>query len=249
MIKKPALFLSICCLFFLNNYMGAQTKDTLLEQALHFFETRHLNTDYINASVRLLQQVIDSDSNNLTAHYKLAQVYYTIADHASTKQEKLLYFNKGIDYAQKAIRIDANSVWAHLWYLANLGAATQLKGVFSSLASVAEVKKELELMLELDPQNVWVLNAQANLLYELPGILGGDLDKSIAVLQKAIGIDPNYSILYITLANVYIKKKNYDNARLCLNQVLALENPSPLADYLIDDKPNALKLLRRLRHK
>ncbi|MBS4015339.1 MAG: tetratricopeptide repeat protein [Candidatus Latescibacteria bacterium] len=229
--------------------LNAQTGDTLINQALQLFETRHLNEDNTDESARILEKTLQTEPDNLTALYKLSQIYYTIADHAPTKQEKLHCFNKGIDYAQKAIRIDSGSVWAHFWYMANLGAATQLKGIFSSLASVSEVKREINLVLKLDPVNVWALNAQANVYYELPGILGGDLDKSIEILQRAIAIDPNYSILYISLANVYIKKKDYRNARFYLNQVLTLENPHPLADYVIDDKPNALKLLRQIQGK
>jgi tetratricopeptide (TPR) repeat protein len=227
----------------------AQMGDTLINQALQLFETRHLNANNTDASARILEKVLQTEPDNLTTHYKLAQVYYTIADHASTKQEKLHFFNKGIDYAQKAIRIDSSSVWAHFWYMANLGAATQLKGIFSSLASVSEVKREIGLILKLDPLNVWALNAQANVYYELPGILGGDLDKSIEILRRAIAIDQTYSILYISLANVYIKKKDYHNARFYLNQVLTLGNPHPLADYVIDDKPNAMRLLQQIHGK
>jgi tetratricopeptide (TPR) repeat protein len=223
--------------------------DSIIDKALQLFETRYENLANITTSAQMLEDVIKTDSGNLAANYKLSQVYYTIADHAQTKQEKLHYFDKGIEMGRKAMQIDNNSVWAHFWYMANLGAATQLKGIFNSLASVSEVKKEIDIVLRLDPANVWALNAKANIYYELPGILGGDCNKSIEILNRAIQIDSGYSILYISLAKVYIKKKDYTNARINLNKVLTFQNPWPLADYIIDDKPNAVKLLEQIKDK
>ncbi len=233
-------------LFFLFLAQAPQEIIDPLGQALHLFETRHLNSENISTSARMLEQVIQGEPDNIVVLYKLSQIYYTIADHAQDKSQKLYYFDKGIEYARRAIRLDSNSLWSHFWYMANLGAATQLRGIFSSIASVSEIKKELAIILELEPHNVWVLNAQANLLSELPGILGGNLDKAIEVLQRAISLDSNYSILYVSLAQVYIKKKDYHNARQYLGQVLTLGNPYPMADYIIDDKPNALKILKQI---
>lgn len=246
-MKKSFLIHSIFTIILLTNNLFSE--DTLISKALHLFETRWENPAYLNQSAQILESVILKDSNNLLAHYKLAQIYYTIADRTLSRSEKLNYFEQGLNYAKKAIAIDSNSVWAHFWYMANLGGATQLRGIFSSLASISEVKKELDLMLKLDPNNVWVLNAQANYYMELPAFLGGDLNKSIDLASHALKLNPNYTILYITLAKAYIKKKDYTQARLYLKQILDIKNPYPLADYLIDDRPTAIKLLEQIKDK
>jgi tetratricopeptide (TPR) repeat protein len=85
--------------------------------------------------------------------------------------------------------------------------------------------------------------------YELPGILGGDLNKSIKFLKKALEVDTNYSMAYVTLGKSYIRKKNYNEARLYLNKVLSLANGWPVADFVMDDKPEATKLLKDIEGK
>lgn len=236
----------IVLLLVLTPLLVNNPSDSLINQAIQLFETRHLNSNNINLSAEILANLTKREPDNLVANYKLSQIYFTIGDHTSNKSEKIKYFDLGLTYAKKALAIDSNSVWAHFWYLANLGALTQQKGVFSSLTAVSEVKKEIETVLRLDPNNVWALNAQANVYYELPKILGGDLDKSIEILNRALAIDSNYSILYVSIAKAYIKKRDFSRARFYLNKLLSLTNPWPLADYLIDDKPTGLKLLKEI---
>lgn len=229
--------------------VASMTSDSLINYAVHLFETRHLNSNNIYISEKILRELTQKETNNLIANYKLSQIYFTLADRSLNMSEKIKYFTLGLEYAQKAIAIDSGSVWAHFWYLANFGALTQQKGIFNSLSAVSEVKKRIETLLRLDYNNVWSLNAQANIYYELPKVLGGNVDKSIEILNRALTIDSNYSILYISIAKSYIKKKNFSKAKFYLHKLLSLENPWPIADYIIDHKPTALKLLKEIEAK
>ncbi|MEO0091244.1 MAG: hypothetical protein ABIK61_00835 [candidate division WOR-3 bacterium] len=239
----------IALLLALTHLLFNTTSDSLINQAIQLFETRHLNSNNINLSAEILANLTKREPNNLVANYKLSQIYFTIGDHVSNKSEKIKYFDLGLSYAKKALAIDSNSVWAHFWYLANLGALTQLKGVFSALAEVSEVKNEIETVLRFDSNNVWALNAQANFYYELPKVLGGNVDRSVEILNRALAIDSNYSTLYVSIAKAYIKKRNFSQAKFYLNKLLSLEKPWPLADYIIDDKPTGLKLLKEIEGK
>lgn len=232
--------------------MLAQTtlpNDTIINKAIQLFETRHLNSSNIHMSANMLEQALQNDPNNLRINYTLAQIYYTIGDHKEQKSEKLENYYKGLNYGKKAMQLDNNCALAHFWYMANLGQISQIKGIFNSLTSVGEVKKEIDIVLKLDPNNVMAYNAKAMIYYELPGILGGDVNKSILYLKKALEINPNYSMVYVSLAKCYIRKKDYKTARAYLNQVLALENGWPEADFVIDDKPEAIKLLKQIENK
>jgi tetratricopeptide (TPR) repeat protein len=115
--------------------------------------------------------------------------------------------------------------------------------------SKVDIKKEIDIVLKLDPSNAMAYNAKATIYYELPGILGGDVNKSILYLKKALEIDSNYSMAYVSLGKCYIRKKDYKTARSYLNQVLALANGWPVADFVIDDKPEAIKLLKQIENK
>jgi tetratricopeptide (TPR) repeat protein len=227
----------------------ASINNTPVDSAVKLFETRHLNPTYLLTSANMLEQALHDDTINVYINYVLSQVYYTIADHAEQKKDKLDNYYKGLRYGKKAIQLDYNCASAHFWYMACLGRISLLKGIFNSLVSVGESKKEIDIALNLDPNNVMAYNAKAMIYYELPGILGGDVNKSILFLKRAIEIDSNYSMAYVTLGKCYIRKKNYKTAQIYLNKVLALQNGWPVADFIMDDKPEAIQLLKDIEGK
>ncbi|OGC41452.1 hypothetical protein A2Y85_05875 [candidate division WOR-3 bacterium RBG_13_43_14] len=87
------------------------------------------------------------------------------------------------------------------------------------------------------------------LFYELPGIFGGDLNKSLEALNRGIEIDSNYTLLYVDMAKVLVKKKEYERARWFLNYALSIDNPSYPADHILDDRPEAEQLLKEIKDK
>jgi Tfp pilus assembly protein PilF len=68
-------------------------------------------------------------------------------------------------------------------------------------------------------------------------------------LNKGIALDSNYTLLYVDMAKVYIKKKNYEKARWYLNRALEITTPTYEADHVLDDKPEALALLEEIKDK
>jgi tetratricopeptide (TPR) repeat protein len=229
--------------------LSAQSSGSLIDEAITLYETRHIDAANLAASRGILQGVVDSEPENQRALYELAKVCYLLGDEAETKDEKLDLYNQGMDYAKRAKKIDDDSAAAHFWYLVNLGRVGQTKGILHSLGSVPEFKREVDKVLKIDPEHTGALDAQAMLYYELPGILGGNLDKSIESLNRAIALDSNYTLLYVDMAKVNIKQKEYETARWYLNRALQIENPTYEADHVLDDKPDALKLLKEIEGK
>lgn len=229
--------------------LTAQDTDSLIDKANELYETRHLNAENLEESRDILQGIVDSEPDNVRALYELSKVYYQLGDEAETKDEKLKLYNTGKEYGKKAKKIDDNSAQSHFWYMVNLGRIGQTKGVLHSLGSVPEIKKEIDKVLKIDSMHTGALDARAMLYYELPGLLGGNLNKSIEALNKGIELDSNYALLYVDMGKVYIKKKDYEKARWYLNKVLEIENPTYEADYLLDDKPEALDLLEEIKDK
>jgi tetratricopeptide (TPR) repeat protein len=216
-----------------------------IDSAVALYKTRHIRAENLKESAKILQNVLSSDSNNLQANYELSKVYSLLGDDAKTKEGKVLFYNKGVDYSKKAIKIDDNSEWAHLWYMANTGKLGQLKGILNAVNIIPEIKKEIEKILQINPNSVEGLDARAALYYELPGFLGGNLNKSMEDLNKAIAIDSNNTTILIDIGKVYIKKKDYKKAILYLQKVLDILNPTDEAGYVLSDKPNAIKLLNK----
>ncbi|MDD5528414.1 MAG: hypothetical protein PHX21_00110 [bacterium] len=219
-----------------------------VDSAVTLYKTRHIRVDNLRGSAEILQNVLNSDSNNLRANYELSKVYSLLGDDAKTKEGKILFYNKGVECAKKAVKIDDNSEWAHLWYMANTGKLGQLKGIVNAMNIVPEIKKEIEKMLQINPNSVEALDARAALYYELPGFLGGNLNKSIEDLNKAILIDSNNTTLYVDIGKAYIKKKDYKKASVYLQKVIDMLNPTDEAGYVLSDKPSAVKLLDKIKN-
>ena len=231
----------------LTAMVWAQNVDSLIDHAVELYETRHLESANLDQSAAILEGIVDDDPENVRALYELSKVCFLLGDKAEEKDAKLKLFYRGRDYGEMAIELDEESTDAHFWYMVNVGRVGQTKGVLNSLVLVPTVREEIETVLELDPEHTGALDAQAMLYYELPGLLGGNLNKSMEALNKGIALDSNYTLLYVDMAKVYIKKKNYEKARWYLNRALEITTPTYEADHVLDDKPEALELLEEIK--
>ena len=239
----------VLAIFFAVGLGLAQDSDSLVEQAIKLYQTRHLDRSNLNASAQLLEKIVNAEPENLKALYEYSRVCYLLGDEAKDKKEKLHFYKMGIELGKRAKKIDDHCAEAHFWYLVNLGRMGQTKGVLNSLGLVPKIKREIDKVLKLDSLHTGALDARAMLYYELPGLLGGDLNKSIEALNKALRIDSSYTVLYVDMARVYMKKKNYERARWFLNRVLEIEEPRYEADYILHDRPEAIRLLKEIEQK
>jgi len=228
---------------------GAQDSNARIDQAVQLYETRHLDIANLTKSYDILKELVATDSLNCRALYEFSKVHYIFGDKAVTKKDKLNYYQKGAEWARRAIKVNDQSARSHFWYMVHLGRIGQTKGVLNSLGLVPDIKREINRTLELDPRHTGALDARAMLYYELPGLFGGDLNKSLTALNQGIAIDSNYTILYVDMARVLIKKKDFEKARWFLNRCLSVMNPTYPADFAIDDKPDAEKLLKDIEKK
>ena len=104
----------------------------------------------------------------------------------------------------------------------------------------------LKKTLKLNPKHIGALEGLGVYYHRLPGYAGGSSSKAISYLKKAIEIDPYYTVVYIDLSKVYIKKKDYEKARHYLNKILRMKTPTHPADYYLEDRPEAKRLLSKL---
>lgn len=239
--------IAICLV--LVGVVWAQSVDSLIDHAVELYETRHLEAGNLDESAAILEDIVEDNPENVRALYEMAKVCFYLGDRAEEKKVKLDYFNRGRDYGEMAIEVDEEEPEAHFWYMVNVGRVGQTKGVLNSLVLVPTVREEINTVLEIDPEHTGALDAQAMLYYELPGLLGGNLNKSMEALNKGIALDSNYTLLYVDMAKVYIKKKDYEKARWYLSRALEITAPTYEADHVLDDKPEAEALLEEIKDK
>lgn len=223
--------------------------DQRLADADNYYLNRHKDSGYTMKAKNLCDEILKENSSDAQALWRLARLYVLFGDNKSSKDEKISRYEAGKSYAEKAKNIDPKCAEAFFWYGVNIGRVGQTKGVLNSLSLAGPVKEAFEKALSLNSKFAPAMDGLAVWYMEVPGVAGGDLNKSVEYLKKGIGIESNYSLLYVDLAKVYIKQKNYSAAREMLKKCLAITAPYNPGDFYLDDKPEAEKLLKEIEGK
>ncbi len=218
-------------------------------------EGRRVYLDYykdsmnLDRSINMLEEILEKDPNNVEAMILLSRVWLTYGyAKVANDKEKIRVFKNGMELGKKAAELAPNNPDAHFFYVANLGSWGAAHGIIKSLFLLPEIRRGLELTLELNPNHIYGLGMTGVLYYALPSFIGGDLIISEIYLRRAMRLDPNLTILKIYLAKNLIKQDKYDEARIMLKDVIEEDSPSDYADWHIN-KEIAKDLLAKLDKK
>lgn len=196
-----------------------------------------------------LAEAVKADPNVDTL-IALAQVCFIWGDiRARTSEEKLEAYDQGRQAAKRAVELAPKNALAHFWYGTNTGRWGQTKGVLRSLFLLPTVKEEIETVLQLDPNLPAAYSLAGNVYYEVPGLFGGDLDKSEQMFRKGLELNPKFTGMRVGLAKTLIKKGRIPEARRELEAVLDEKAPANLADWTMKDSKQARELLESIKGK
>src|SRR5574341_287034 len=222
---------------------------TKLEKAKVIYFNYYKDSMNLDTSIKILDEVLEFDPKNLQAMIFLSRVWLTYGyTKAPNDEEKIRVFKNGMDVAKKAIQLSPNNPDAHFFYVANLGSWGASHGVLKSLFFLFVIRREVERILELDPDHIYGLGMTGLLYYTLPSFSGGDLHISEIYLRRALRLDPNLTILKIHLAKTLMKQDKYDEATIMLKEVIEEDNPSDHADWHIN-KEIAKNMLAKIENK
>jgi predicted Zn-dependent protease len=178
----------------------------------------------------------------------LAQVSFIWGDiRAETREAKLTAYDRGRAAARRAVDLSPRSVTAHFWYATNTARWGQAKGVLRSLFLLPTIQEEIGIILELDPAFAPVHALAGSVFYEVPGLLGGDLEKAEAAFRKGLGLDPHFTAMRVGLAKTLLQRGRAAEAREELLAVLTEQAPRNRADWSLTDSREARALLESLR--
>ena len=111
------------------------------------------------------------------------------------------------------------------------------------------MKHEIEAVFELDPSFAPGYSLAGNVYYEVPALLGGDLDKAEQMFRKGLALDPKFTGMRVGLAKTLIRKGQRHEARRELQAVLDERTPTNRADWTMKDAKQARELLESLKAK
>ena len=225
---------------------GAASAQSPLAAAVRALADRyHERPARIDTLRPLVTQAAQADPHvdNLLAVAQIAFLYGDVR--ALRPEEKLDAYEQGRQAARRAAEIAPRNGRAHFWYATNAGRWGQTKGVMRSLF-LPEVKRGMETALELDPRFPPAYVLAGTVYYEVPGLFGGDLEKSERLFRTGLEVDGRFTGLRVGLARTLIKRGRIPEARRELQAVLDEKTPSNPADWTLKDSPEARRLLDAL---
>jgi tetratricopeptide (TPR) repeat protein len=195
-------------------------------------------------SEKILKEAIAANPEFSPAYISLAYIKYIRMD-----------FKGCIRLALKVIRqgrynVDiSNYARAHLLYAEAKGMHAYYSGPLAKLFDGVSIMPNLKKAEGLQPYSAAVMYGLGSFYLLAPGIIGVDIDKAKAYMEKAIGIDPLFADAYVRLAQVYRLRGDEGNYAKYLDKALGIDPQNELALdiksgrclFICVEKPKPLK--------
>jgi len=159
-------------------------------------------------------------------HCELANIYYKLA--RLLPDQQVSYLNLCIEHSNQAIYRDPRSGPGFFFKALCLGRLGESKGIFASMDIITPFRENMEAAAAIDPaiDNGGPHRALGRYYYELPWLFGGDVEKSIDHLQKAVDYGPGYWENHFFLAESYFENDQYQLAKTALQKTIELASQS-----------------------
>jgi tetratricopeptide (TPR) repeat protein len=180
----------------------------------------------------------------------LARAWFLFGEErAKTVDDKVAAYARARDHAKRATELAPNNAEAHLWHAITLGTWSQAKGLLSSALALRDLRKEVDIVLRLDPNNIEAHIMAGSIARELPVVLGGSAKEAEEHFKTAQRLDPRLTGVRIELAQLYINTGRFPEARQQLQSVLAERAPTDRPRWTLKEAPRARQMLESIRDK
>lgn len=244
--RRQPLIMAFCFLFVFQVFANDATKG-LLEKAMAA-QKKYQET----SAIELYKQVLKLDSVNFTALYNIAYLYQRqgwLEEGINNEKAKQLYteFKK---YAERAYRHYPNTFEGNVLMA---GAAARMARYLPAKERVHaawDIKKYADIAYKLNPNHADVLHMMAWWNYELQKptwverklsdlLFGGlpkgaSIENAFAFLEKAIKINPNYSVYYYDMGVFFLYKGDNVKAKEYFKRALGMKPNSPEEVQYVD---------------
>ncbi|MBS1795319.1 MAG: hypothetical protein JSS81_15790 [Acidobacteria bacterium] len=212
-------------------------------------DEREVGEDNLATAQERLFELVESDPECAWACGLLSEIYYWSGEYADP-EDKLEFFEAGVEYGKQGVAIDPDSLESNFWLSANYGSYGQEKGIMQSLALVHPIKEAAEKAIELNEAYFYggPWRVLGRLYHKAPGFPFsiGNTKKGIECLEKAVALGPRFFLNRLFLAEACISNRDRAKAREQLEWIVA--TPSNKNHEFEDDgyKRDAEALLEKL---
>lgn len=258
-MKKTTIIFVLLIVFV--TLVQAQSVQELIKKCDEYIEEKF---DNVNA-LKTIEQAYKLDANNFEVLWRMSRAYVDYAEHLPArnnqeKEQQLKLYEKAVEFAEKAIKVNPNSSIGYIRRAIANGRVALFKGVFKSVSLVNSVKADCEKAIQLNNggdihQSValYVLARAHSKVSERPklarsviGLGWGDREEAAKLFERAIKMRPNFIMYRLEAAKNYIEMENYQKAKEHLSVIPNL----PKLDEDDDEyRAEARKLLNEIKNK
>jgi tetratricopeptide (TPR) repeat protein len=233
---KTCCWPSIACVFLLllsckshSNYAppppDKQSAVSDIAKADQFYSQRD-DLKQLEQGIVLLRDAMAADPADYDAAWRLGKFNYYLATHTEGDYRERA-FREGSDAGKTAVKLQPDKPEGHFWLGANYGGSLESETI-SGLASLGDVRKEMETVLKIDEgyQDGSAYMVLGLLDLKAPKIVGGDPQKAVSEMEKGLRFGNNNAFLHFHLAEAYQAVGRSADARQQLSTILSM-TPDP----------------------
>jgi tetratricopeptide (TPR) repeat protein len=145
---------------------------------------------------------IEANPRDFEAAWKLARGCYWLGTNGLPRAERKAALEQGVKAARTAAAVEPKRPEGHFWMAANMGALAESFGMRQGIRYRTPIRESLETVLRLDPSYLQgsADRALGRWYFKVPGLFGGDNQKSEAHLRTALSYNENSVITRLFLA-------------------------------------------------
>ncbi len=198
--------------------------EKIFDTARKLIDERELNDANLEAARDELFAIVGNDSECDWAYGLLSEINYWLGEYAADAEDKLFFFDEGVECGKSGIVINADSLESNFWLAVNSGSFGQEKGIMQSLAMISPIKDAAEKALKLDESYFYggPWRVLGRLYHKAPGFPFsiGSNKKAIECLEKAVNLGPRFFLNRLFLAEAYISNRDKAKAKEHLQWIL-----------------------------
>lgn len=185
------------------------------------------STEGLLESAAMIVKALERSGPSDALSWRLARTYYALGKRSQREAGKH-YFNLCIQNAERTIELNGQSAWGFFFRAICRGKQGQMQGIFRSLSLIKPVRQDLTTAANLDPSvdHGGPHRALGKMYLDTPGVLGGDLNKSIDHLKLALQYGPRHEENHLFLAQAFYEDGDYIAARETLSALLQITEDS-----------------------
>lgn len=223
--------------------------ENAFNEARKLINEREIDDAYLDTAFDLLEEITEKDPTCDWAYGLISEIYYWTGEYADAG-DKLFNFENGVNYGEKGVAANEDSLEANFWLAVNYGSFGTEKGIMKSLELIKPIKICVERAMKVDESYFYggPWRVLGRLYHKAPGFPFsiGDSKKALECLEKAIELGPKFYLNHLFIAELYQSMRDKQKAKEHLEWII--EAPLSKNHEREDEgyKKDAKELLRKL---